>query len=137
MTINYNIDHNLLKLKVFRETKMTASQRMVTLITLSQIAHFHKYVGKCTFAIRQMSEDLGVKRSHFSDAIKLLKTNKLIVEIIPYDRKTQTPATYRLTPGMIKALATLSTRPGPNGGASLAPIEPKAGPIVGQVNNYK
>ena len=129
MKINYNINHRLLEFKIFRETEMTSIERMVTLITLSQIAHFHQHVGECVFNIKQMSHDLGPKRHYFSKALELLKSSKLIVETVPYDRHTQTPATYRLGPLMVKAMATRGIQYGHQ--------RSKPGPSSGQVNNIK
>lgn len=106
MKINYNIDHRLFSLSLFEE-KMTNTQRFATMVTLSQIVHFSKNNGSCVFYVGQMSNDFKIRKSFFSDAIKLLIEYKMIKLIKPYDRKTQSAAVYQWDIGYISEMKKL------------------------------
>jgi len=101
MTINYNIDHRLLTLPVFKEVK-PGNSRIALLITLSMISHFTKHAGQCEFKQGRLVEDWTISKSYFSSAIKLLKKFKYIKCIRPYDPTTLQSAVFVTDTGYVK-----------------------------------
>ena len=103
MQINYNIDHKLLNLPVFKN--QTDHTKRALLISLSIIIHFTKHTGQCMFYQTQLSEDWDITDRYFRKALKILLDSKLIKLVKPYDRKTQTPAIYQGSSGTIPGVS--------------------------------
>ena len=98
MNINYNINHKLLQLEIFKDLK--GHQKRAVLITLSCIAHFDiNTKGGCQFYKGQMAQDWDMSIRYFGYATKLLLDKGIITDIKPYDRKTQSGAIYALSIG--------------------------------------
>ena len=127
MTINYNINHNLLKLEIFNGLK--GQERRALLIALSMIYHFTKYTGQCHFYQGQMSEDWDISARFFRSAINTLLDEKLIKVVRPYSRKEQKPAVYATTTGCIRLVSKLY----PSGTKAVSPRDR----VNNYVNNYK
>ena len=98
MNINYNINHKLLQLEIFKEKK--GHEKRALLITLSCIAHFNIIAkSNCQFYKGQMAADWDMSPRYFGWATKYLIDNKVVKVIKPYDRKTQSAAIYALSIG--------------------------------------
>lgn len=125
MKVNYNVDHKMFALDVFKECK-SAGDRMATWLVLSQVVHWTKHSkGKsCELWKGQLSEDTGLHMRLFAKATKQLIKHRLIKEIKPYDRKTQSPAVYIMDIGYIHQMQ------------KLYPPRSKAISTMALVNNY-
>lgn len=128
------MDHKLLKLEIFQDLK--GQKRRATWIALSQIRHFTKHTGQCSFYQGQMSEDWDISPKIFRAAIQLLLKEKLIKQVRPYSRKENLPAVYKSTrPVSLRDIPCVPEDhnlcpPGPK------PVSPRDR-VNNYVNNYK
>ena len=127
MTINYSANHTLFSLEIFTEEKLTTTQRMVTWLVLSQIAHFTKHVGQCSFNKNQMAADLGCHHKFMKEATDLLIKHDLIKEIQPARKAQGKPAHYVTT----KRYGSLNQKDRHRGSRAMA-----QGDQDNNINNY-
>jgi len=97
MIINYSLNHDILKLPVFTEEKLTTTEHLVTWIVLCQIAHFTQNAGNCRLNKNEMTKDLGCHHTFLKKATDLLTKYDMIKEIVPSRKALHLPAVYVTT----------------------------------------
>ena len=86
MNINYNVDHRLLQLDIFKNLK--GSSKIATWILLSQVWHFYRCKVILEFKQGQMATDIPISKNTWVKARKLLVKEGIVKIVANWDRQT-------------------------------------------------
>ena len=128
MKINYSVHHSLLDHEIIKELK--GNKKRITWQVWCMIMHLshHTQSKSCTFYQRQFASDMGYGQQHVREAVKHLLKHKMIKQLVPYCRKTQTGAVYTMDTACVQIAIKLY----PNGHRAVSQVDK-----VNNINNIK
>jgi len=128
MNINYSVHHSLLDHEIIKELK--GNKKRITWQVWCMIMHLshHTQSKSCTFYQRQFASDMGYGQQHVREAVKHLLKHKMIKQLVPYCRKTQTGAVYTMDTACVQIAIKLY----PNGHRPVSQVDK-----VNNINNIK
>ena len=128
MKVNYSVHHSLLDHEIIKDLK--GNKKRITWQVWCMIMHLshHTQSKSCTFYQRQFASDMGYGQQHVREAVKHLLKHKMIKQLVPYCRKTQTGAVYTMDTACVQIAIKLY----PNGHRPVSQVDK-----VNNINNIK